>query len=59
MPLNKMFKPVHTAKLNTFISKTKALKNASISVNLHSNLGISRFGNLETGKWFINPLNLP
>jgi hypothetical protein len=34
MPFNKMFEAVHSAKLKTFSPKTKALKNASISVNL-------------------------
>jgi hypothetical protein len=58
MPLNKTLKPVHTAKLKPFNPKTKALKNASVSVNLHSNLEISRFGNLEMEKRFTNPFDL-
>jgi hypothetical protein len=47
MPFNKMFKPVHAAKLKTFNPKTKALKNAPVLVNLqHPDLKIWKFENL-------------
>ena len=56
VPLDKVFEPVHPAKLKTFFPKTKALKNGHVSVNLrHLNLGIWRFGNVMMKSCNISP----